>query len=565
MLAGVPVLFRPRIISLKNRWLHSSHGVLKEVMALIISTAMMVGIYLSTLTALRESALVSTLSSLGISPTVPFSILLSGIFSMLFLSAVVSAFSTLFMSRDLEIAFSAPVSRSQLLLFTCTEVGYASAWIVTTIGLPSLLACGAYSEAGLLYYLVAPILFAILYVPVILAAVITALLIALILPASRGQRLAVALCLTALAAIAWHLNGANSSADAFSLESRATLISALSVFTRNEWIPTVLFAQAIHDLLHGSFVTVAVAMTQYVLAAALLWLILHGVYTFGYHRAFTTAHAQHRPYKIHSRSAQQLARLLFPLARSTTRAVATKEFKVFSRDITHTVQVVMLLGICFIYLYTFKRLKDPAGLSTEAKAIWDTLLLLGNVVMSSFVVISICSRFVFPSVSIEGAGFWIIQSSPISFGELLRAKIKGWLLPVSLISSVIFASGAMALDADGSLVIASLVAGLIISYGFVGVSVGLGALFAKFDCDHSTQVSTSLGGLVLVGACLVLLLGDVIPLAFTFGSHILFPADLPSFKVELIEIYIPLAVLLAINITVTALAIRIGRRALRNP
>lgn len=564
MLAGVPVLFRPRIISLKNRWLHSSHGILKEVVALIISIAMIVGIYLSTLTALRESALSSTLSSLGISPTVPFSILLSGIFSILFLSAVVSAFSTLFLSRDLEVASSAPVSRSQFLLFTCTEVGYASAWIVITIGLPSLLACGASIEAGLLYYVATPVLFAILYIPVILAAVITALVIALILPASRGQRLAVALCLTALAGTTWYLAGASTPLDAFSPHSRATLIAALSGHTNSQWIPTALFAQAIHELLQDSYGLIAYAATQYVVAAALLWLSLLGVYTFGYHRAFSTAHAHHKPYKIHSRSAQRLARLLFPLARSTTRAVATKEFKIFSRDITHTVQVVMLLGICFIYLYTFKRLKDPTGLSTDAKAIWNTLLLLGNVAMSSFVIISICSRFVFPSVSIEGAGFWIIQSSPISFGELLRAKIKGWLLPVLLISAVIFASGAMALDADGSLVITSLVAGLIISYGFVGVSVGLGALFAKFDCDHSTQVSTSLGGLVLVGVCILLLLADVITLAFTFGSHILSPSSLPTFKTEVIEIYIPLALLLAINITATALAIRIGRRALRN-
>lgn len=563
MLAGVPILSKPKIISFKNRWLHSGHGIFKEVVALVISLMMMTGIYLCTLTALRQSSVVPALATLGVSPSAPFSMILSGLFGMLFLTAVICAFSTLFMSRDLEIAFSAPISRSQFLLSICTDVACASGWMVTTLGIPFLLACGAFFDAGILYYLAAPVLFISLFIPVVLCAVITALGVALVLPASRGRTISIVLCLGALGLLCVHLYDAISPLEALSPTNRALLLATFSAFSHHHWFPTVFCADAIVDLMHGTYSTVLYALGAYALSSSLLWFILQGFYSASYHRAFSKAHAHHKPYKIHSRSGQRIARILFPLARSTTRAVATKEFKVFSRDITHTVQIGMLLAICFIYLYTFKRLKDPVGLGADALAVWDTFLLLGNVVVSSFVILSICSRFIFPSVSLEGSGFWIVQSSPLSYGELLRAKCKGWLLPLSAMSAVIFASGAMALDADGSLVIASLVAGLIISYGFVGVSVGLGAVFAKFDCDHSTQVSTSLGGLMLIITCILLLICDTIPLAFTFGSHILFPARQPGVAVDVVELYIPLAILLAINIMATALSIRIGRRALR--
>jgi hypothetical protein len=104
---------------------------------------------------------------------------------------------------------------------------------------------------------------------------------------------------------------------------------------------------------------------------------------------------------------------------------------------------------------------------------------------------------------------------------------------------------------------------MLITYGIVGLAVGLGAVFARFDCEHATQVSMSLGGMIFITASFALVLCNTLPLTWIFGGQLLFPPLRPSFHATFVYLYLPLLVLLAINVTVTALAIRQGRRALR--
>jgi hypothetical protein len=56
---------------------------------------------------------------------------------------------------------------------------------------------------------------------------------------------------------------------------------------------------------------------------------------------------------------------------------------------------------------------------------------------------------------------------------------------------------------------------------------------------------------------------DIVPLAFIFGRYLLFPSNAHDIYDNLIGLYVPLALLLTLNIAVTALAIRAGRRTLR--
>jgi ABC-2 type transport system permease protein len=220
-----------------------------------------------------------------------------------------------------------------------------------------------------------------------------------------------------------------------------------------------------------------------------------------------------------------MARLLFPLSGSTTRAIVSKEYKVFSRDITHTIQLGMLLGITFVYLYNYRFLTAPEKMSEEVLTIWHIFLLISNVALGSLVVTSICSRFVYPSVSMEGTAFWLLQSAPVTLREVLTAKYKSWLVPISIIGGVIFISGAMALNADGPLVVASCVTGIILCHGLVGLGIGLGALFSQFEWEHSTQLAMSLGSFLFMLTSMIFVGINLVPIGLMFGTYILFPEN----------------------------------------
>jgi ABC-2 type transport system permease protein len=524
---------------------------------------MMVGIYLSASGAFQRSSALAVYSPIGDPLLFAITVAITSVTTMLFLSSCVCACSALFMSRELELAFSSPVSSEQFLTGKAADIALSSGWMLTTFGLPVLVACGQAHNAGVAFYALSPLLIVSLFIPTVLLAMTAVLTVAMALPVQRGRELFLLLFVAALGIFLFSISPPWGSSETLSVASAIQRIESVSLLLHSLWFPPTLAAQALRRLLEGHADLSLVAIAAFSTCSAVVWWILKTAFDRVYHRAFAKAHAISKPYRVNSRSAQRLAAFLLPLARPATRAIATKEAKVFSRDITHTVQLGMLLAICFIYLYSFRNLKHPSGLDADASALWEIFLLLGNATLSSLVIISICSRFVFPSVSLEGASFWIILSAPLSHGELLRAKYKGWLVPILTISTVVFSSGAMALDAAGELVVASVIAGLIISYGIVGLAIGLGAVFAQFDADHSSQVSTSLGGFIFIFASMTLVVLDIVPLAFIFGRYLLFPSNAHDIYDNLIGLYVPLALLLTLNIAVTALAIRAGRRTLR--
>jgi ABC-2 type transport system permease protein len=175
---------------------------------------------------------------------------------------------------------------------------------------------------------------------------------------------------------------------------------------------------------------------------------------------------------------------------------------------------------------------------------------------------SICSRFVFPSVSLEGQAFWILQSSPISLAEMLRGKCRSWFVPLSVMGTVIFGSGAMALDAEGPLLFATCIASIVLCYGLVNLAIGMGAMFAQFDWEHTTQVSTNVGSFVFMVVSLLFLALNMIPLGMLFGAYIVIPelSENPTERAWILGI--SLTVLFLINRIIAGWALSAGVKAL---
>ena len=189
-------------------------------------------------------------------------------------------------------------------------------------------------------------------------------------------------------------------------------------------------------------------------------------------------------------------------------------------------------------------------------------LLLGNIALGSLVITSVCSRFVFPSVSLEGNAFWLMQVAPLSLREMLKAKFKSWIVPVSCIGGVVFISGAMALNAEAPLLLASCAAGIIICHGLVGLGIGLGALFSQFEWEHSTQISTSMGSFIFMVVSMLFLGLNMIPLGMMFGTCLLFPEHINTPNLTLIVIGTGLLCTYILNKVATWWALSAGARAL---
>ena len=125
---------------------------------------------------------------------------------------------------------------------------------------------------------------------------------------------------------------------------------------------------------------------------------------------------------------------------------------------------------------------------------------------------TVAVRFVFPAVSAEGAAFWIIRTSPVSMRDFLWSKFWTGLLPVLTLTEVLTIAANQFLGVDPFLKAMAALAILFMSFALVGLAIGLGARYPRFNAD-ATQVAGSYGGVafmiqaVLFVIVMILLLG----------------------------------------------------------
>ena len=106
-------------------------------------------------------------------------------FSLLIFSGVLSSLSKLYLSKDLELVHSMPVSREKLFLSRWVECMVDSSWMVLVYGLPVFLCYGIVYRAGGFYYAMAAMGLLPFCMIASSASALIVMMVALFLPAGR--------------------------------------------------------------------------------------------------------------------------------------------------------------------------------------------------------------------------------------------------------------------------------------------------------------------------------------------------------------------------------------------
>ena len=130
------------------------------------------------------------------------------------------------------------------------------------------------------------------------------------------------------------------------------------------------------------------------------------------------------------------------------RAVVLKDLTTLLRDRTQALQLLLYLGIATLYVTIFYFMSFSLRLELIAQQTWRATLATMNVLFSGLIFTTVLTRIVYPSVSLEGRSFWILQVTPIEVRRLLRAKLLCW-LPVTTIMFVsLLSAGAVAIGTE---------------------------------------------------------------------------------------------------------------------
>jgi ABC-2 type transport system permease protein len=491
MVVPFPYLLLPSVWASRNRARRRQPGdLIRGVMfggvGLIVFAALFQGAYWLTAQLESYEDLGDYLLRLGLSW------LFLSFLSFLAFSGVVTALSTFFLSEDLRVLFTAPLPIRRLFHARFIRTVAQASWMVVIFLAPVLMGIGRARCAGPAFYVTAvltTIPFAV--IPVAAGTLVTLLLVNTF-PARRARDILMLMGLLFAASLVILLRFIRPE-QLMKVESLpdltdffATLQSPITPMLPSFWAGEALFAslRGGGDWLHfGALWTTALAAVVLLRMASERW------YFTGYSRAQESPKARF----TQLRQLEALVRLL-PLS-AMRRQLLIKDLKIFLRDVSQWSQLLLLMALVLVYLYNF-RVLDLERIPYMT-AVVKNLYAFVNLGMAGFVMATVAVRFVFPAVSSEGAAFWIIRTSPVSLRDFLWSKFWTGLVPVLALTEVLTIAGNQFLGVDPFVKVMAAVAIVFMSFALVGLAIGLGARYPRFDADP-TQVAGSYGGVAFM-------------------------------------------------------------------
>jgi ABC-2 type transport system permease protein len=492
------------------------------------------------------------------------SMVLVTIFALLLFSSIIASLSKLYLSRDLVLVHSFPVSGERVFLARWLESTVDSSWMAVIFILPVFLSYGIVYQAGLLFYLAAGAALVVLCLVASLLSALTVAVTAVLLPAGRIRTVFVFFGLILIMALilAFRLirperlvNPETFSSLVLYLREMGTPGSPLLPTTwAYDSLSAALAGFGGEALFHLGLSLSAVLALGFVVteAAALL-------YFRGYSKAQTTA-GKLFPARAGARRDRHplLERLAGP-----AWAFTAKEVRSFFRDQTQWPQLFLIAALIVVYLYNFSVL--PLEQSRIRTVYLQNIFSFLNMGLASFVLAAVTARFVYPAVSYEGDAFWIVRAAPISIRTFLWVKFAVYYVPLLVLAELLIILSNLLLQVTPFMMGLSIVTIFLMVPGVVAMGVGFGAAYPDFRSENPAQSVTSFGGLLFMLAAAGFIAAVVILEANPV--YTMFMADFHGRTlsgVQWVRLALSFFLVLLLCVLAVILPMRFGERRLRS-
>jgi ABC-2 type transport system permease protein len=486
------ILLSPIWLSWKNDFLRGGRSWRRRSLLIGLALAFWYGTYY-----VIRRVLLYFQSVYDLGPSLAYQLLLIILLtflSMLLFSNLITALSTFFLARDLDLVLSTPVSADSFYYSRLITTTLNSSWMVLFFSLPIFVAYGTVFGSGVLFYLwVAVVLPLFLIVPASVGVLIMHLLV-YFLPAKRIRDMLFFIGLFAFIIIYFLFRFSQPERlvqpESFGhfLQFLAAMETPASPLLPSSWAAEVLAGSLFKKPTAQGFFYALLASYAFFLPLATSW-VSSAVYLAGWSKAQESKQGR-RKYEIFESGLNWLMRP-FP---SVFGALMVKDIKTFLRDSTQWSQLFLLVALIVVYLYNFKVL--PLDRSPLPTATLKTVVSFANLALAGFVLSAVAMRFAFPAVSLEGKAFWILQTAPISLRTLVWSKLWLNLIPLLILGELLVFLSNLLLQVPLWMMLLSLVTVFLMTFGITAICVGVGALYPKFTFDHAAEIPTSFGGAV---------------------------------------------------------------------
>jgi ABC-2 type transport system permease protein len=441
--------------------------------------------------------------------------------SVLIFSNLVTGLSSYFLDAELELLNSAPVRRESLFLSRFFEALLESSWMLFIFGLPILFAFGAEYKLSFSYYpLTVLVMFFFIVIPAALAHILILTLVNSF-PARRIRDLLFIITIIAAGIILTMLRMirperlVNPQTQETVFEFMLTLKQPMNIWFPSYWASEALFRFS-REGLSGAQPFLLLLATTAVFSLFLAYWVWSWIYEEGYSKAQEASKAP----ISRSRAVQGLLDFLSSPFHPSLKQILLKEVKSFIRDSAQWSQLFLLAALMVIYIFNF-RVLPLDQIPIDRLWLKNSISYL-NMGLAGFVLSALAARFVYPLTSLEGRAFWIVKSAPISLKRFIWTKF--WLAwpGLFIIAEALIIITNHYLKVSPLIERVSMVTIFVMSFGIVGLALGMGALFPRFTIENPAKIAVGFGGVIYMIVAMVMIF--LIVAAEAFPTFVYFAA-----------------------------------------
>lgn len=551
------LLSRPSFLSFKNRFFYAPKlktVLIRDSVVIILSLFVMIGGLVGTRWMLAQLNDFFTFAYL--SPTIPLYLVFLILSGLLVISNIVSMSGSLYQSDDIELILAAPIGNSSFFIQRFFQTALSTSIASFVFILPILLGYSLYFNGGFKFWFSVIIsLIPYFCIPALIGFMLSSLLACFI--SLRKSKLLIFIVIFALMYFVWQgIDVLRLIILAKDKSSDVTRLVSIFSFAKLDFAPSSLLVEVIEISL-GRLNASIWPRLGYLWGLFFILLGISGIWIEKYFNyAFSASKALG--------GKQEIRGVLFMLSRvsvfdpyRSTLTITFRDIVSLLRDTTQVFQFVLLIGIFIMYLYNVRLF---SGLSSvgPTEFWWQQFFLISNFCMSAFVVLALCTRFVFPSMSGDGRGFMAyIAKAPITMRKYILIKYFFWLSIVGPIHVASSALGAYASSGSILQILVQALCSLIVTVGIVGIAVGLGSIFARFDWEHLGQLAVGYGSIIFMLSSTAWIFLCLIPVWLIQGYLLTSNVDLFFIKISICSF-----IIISSNLILTCICLSKGIAAL---
>ncbi len=503
-----------------------------DIGLVLLAVGVAVGCYLLSNAILRElNSPIITQSGLNpevLMDAVP-ALVLAAVFILTMLASFRVLLQALYLARDMDFLVSAPIPMRAVFVTKLLEAILPNFVLVLVFGLPMLLSIGVARGYHVMYYLLLLVVLAFLSLA---AAGISSLLVMAVVRIVPAKRVAEVLTFLGAFLIILVSQSFNLMGDKLENLSAVQVAIGANVITKlnNPWVPLVWGGRSLVEIGVGNWISgVSFLAMTLVLSGTIFWFALgtaEKLYYTGWAslQVGTTRRKNHRAssYGETNGASTNLIERFLP---SQVGAIVLKDFKQIRRDLTNLSQVIgaLIMGVVFGVMLLRAGGEPPVGQGNtpvQFTAILRSGMVYGSMVIGLFVGWCLVARLALVAFSMEGRGYWILKTAPVSVEKLLTAKFLMAFIPSLVLGWIYLIFIAILQKPPLSTILYGLPSIGLILAGLCGINLALGVRGVNLTWTDPRKMENGVGGVL---GMIISIIYQLVTLVLFFGPPLGFP------------------------------------------